>query len=183
MNPQKVVQATRRWVQDVVIDLNLCPFARRELVNDRIRFSVSEADTEDSLLADLQRELLLLTDDDSIETTLLVHPAVLQDFHDYNDFLAVADGLIQVLDLEGIFQIASFHPQYQFADTDADAAENYTNRSPYPMLHLLREASLERAIDAYPDTDAIPQRNIQRVTALGRPAMAALLAGCQQGDQ
>ena len=178
MNPDLVVQATRRWVQDVVIDLNLCPFARRELVNDRIRFSVSEADTEDALLADLQRELLQLTDDDSIETTLLVHPAVLQAFHDYNDFLAVADGLIQLLDLEGTIQIASFHPDYRFADTEPDAVENTTNRSPYPMLHLLREASLERAIAAYPDTDEIPRRNIARVEAIGREAMAALLASC-----
>lgn len=178
MNQQAVVQATRKWVEDVVIDLNLCPFARRELVNDRIRFSVTEAQTPDALLSELQQELMKLVDDDSIETTLLIHPGVLQDFHDYNDFLAVADGLVEILELEGVIQIASFHPHYQFAGTAADAAENYTNRSPWPMLHLLREASLERAIAAYPDTDAIPQRNIERVKALGPTAMKALLASC-----
>ena len=178
MNQQAVIQATRQWVEKVVVDLNLCPFARRELVNERVRFAVTEARTPDTLLEDLQRELLKLADDHSIETTLLIHPGVLQDFHDYNDVLAMADGLVEMLDLEGVFQVASFHPDYQFADTAADAAENYTNRSPCPMLHLLREASLERAIAAYPDTDAIPQRNIERVEALGQTAMKALLASC-----
>lgn len=179
MNQQTVIQATRQWVESVVIDLNLCPFARRELVNNRVRFAATEAQTPDALLDDLQQELLKLVDDDSIETTLLVHPAVLHDFHDYNDFLAVADGLVEILELEGVIQVASFHPDYQFAGTAADAAENYTNRSPYPMLHLLREASLEKAIATYPDTDAIPQRNIKRVEALGQDAMKALLAACQ----
>ena len=178
LNQDPVISATRRWVETVVVDLNLCPFARRELVSNRVRFAMSDAETEDVLLANLQRELLHLVDDDSIETTLLVHPGVLQDFHDYNDFLAVADALVAMLELEGVIQIASFHPHYQFAGTSVGAAENYTNRSPYPMLHLLREASLERAIAAYPDTDAIPQRNIERVEALGPNAMKALLASC-----
>ncbi len=178
MNQQAVIQATRQWVETVVVDLNLCPFARRELVNNRVRFAVTEARIPDALLGDLQQELMKLVDDDSIETTLLIHPGVLQDFHDYNDFLAVADGLIEILELEGVIQIASFHPHYQFAGTTADAAENYTNRSPWPMLHLLREASLERAIAAYPDTDAIPQRNIERVEALGEAAMKTRLAAC-----
>lgn len=180
MNQQAVMQATRNWVENVVVDLNLCPFARRELVNNRVRFAVTKAQTEDALLNELQQELMKLVDDSSIETTLLIHPGVLQDFHDYNDFLAMADGLLDILDLEGVIQIASFHPRYQFAGTAEDAAENYTNRSPYPMLHLLREASLERAIDAYPDTDAIPQRNIERVEALGKEAMKTLLAACHK---
>lgn len=183
MNQQSVIQATRRWVETVVIDLNLCPFARRELVNDRIRFVVSEAQTPDGLLVDLQQELLRLTDEASIETTLLIHPDVLTNFLDYNDFLDTADGLIELLELDGDLQIASFHPHYQFADTEAEATENATNRSPYPMLHLLREASLERAIESYPDTAAIPQRNIERVEALGGPAMAALLASCLDDSQ
>jgi hypothetical protein len=178
MNQQAVIQATRCWVEDVVVDLNLCPFARRELVNDRVRFAVAEARTPDTLLEDLQRELLKLIDDHSIETTLLIHPGVLQDFHDYNDFLAMADGLVEMLELEGVFQIASFHPHYQFAGTAADAAENTTNRSPYPMLHLLREESLEQAIARYPDTDDIPRNNIQRVEALGADHMKALLQRC-----
>lgn len=183
MNQQAVIQATRNWVETVVVDLNLCPFARRELVNNRVRFAVTEAQTADALLSELQREMMKLVDDVSIETTLLIHPGVLQDFHDYNEFLAMADGLVDILELEGVIQIASFHPHYQFAGTTADAAENYTNRSPWPMLHLLREASLEQAIAAYPDTDAIPQRNIERVEALGQDAMKALLASCYPKNQ
>lgn len=130
MNQQAVIQATRNWVETVVVDLNLCPFARRELVNNRVRFAVTEAQTADALLSELQREMMKLVDDVSIETTLLIHPGVLQDFHDYNEFLAMADGLVDILELEGVIQIASFHPHYQFAGTTADAAENYTNRSP-----------------------------------------------------
>lgn len=178
MNAEKVVHATRRWVEDVVIDLNLCPFARRELVNDRIRFTVTDAQTEESLLIDLQRELLRLTDDDRIETTLLIHPQVLQDFGDYNDFLAMADGLVEMLQLDGVIQIASFHPDYQFADTEANAVGNTTNRSPWPMLHLLREDSLADAIARYPDTAEIPRNNIERVEALGADHMSALLKRC-----
>lgn len=182
-NEQAVIHSTRRWVEDVVVGLNLCPFARRELVNERIAFVVSDAADEETLLADLQLELLRLTDDEQIETTLLIHPRVLQDFHDYNDFLAAADGLIELLGLEGVLQIASFHPRYQFAGTAPEAVENTTNQSPWPMLHLLREASLERAIANYPDPERIPQRNIERVTALGRPAMEALLAACHRKPQ
>jgi len=179
MNKQAIIDTTRQWVEKVVIDLNLCPFARRELVNNRIRFTVTGAQTPDALLMELQHELLRLTDDDSIETTLLIHPEVLRDFPDYNDFLDVADGLVQLLELEGVLQIASFHPQYQFAGTTENAVENYTNRSPWPMLHLLRESSLERAIASYPDTADIPARNIERVEGLGLAAMEALLASCQ----
>lgn len=182
MNPDLVVQATRRWVENVVIDLNLCPFARRELVSDRIRFSVTDARTEDALIEALHRELLQLVDHSEIETSLLIHPHVLTDFEDYNDFLALADGLLEMLDLDGVIQIASFHPRYQFADTGVEDVENYTNRSPYPLLHLLREDSLEKAISAYPDTSTIPQRNIECMKAYGRPAMAALLASCLPGD-
>lgn len=179
MNKQAIIDTTRQWVEKVVIDLNLCPFARRELVNNRIRFTVTAAQTPDALLMELQQELLRLADDDSIETTLLIHPEVLRDFPDYNDFLDVADGLVQLLELEGVLQIASFHPQYQFAGTTENAVENYTNRSPWPMLHLLRESSLERAIASYPDTADIPARNIERVEGLGLAAMEALLASCQ----
>ena len=177
MNKQAIIDTTRQWVEKVVIDLNLCPFARRELVNNRIRFTVTAAQTPDALLMELQQELLRLADDDSIETTLLIHPEVLRDFPDYNDFLDVADGLVQLLELEGVLQIASFHPQY--AGTTENAVENYTNRSPWPMLHLLRESSLERAIASYPDTADIPARNIERVEGLGLAAMEALLASCQ----
>lgn len=170
----KIIKPVRHWVETLVVGFNLCPFAKRELVNNRIRFSISEATTEQQLLNDLQTELSLLTHDETIETTLLIHPQVLQDFYDYNEFLDYADGLLVQMDLEGIYQIASFHPDYQFADTEADDVENYSNRSPYPLLHLIREQSLERAIANYPNSDLIPERNVELLKSLGKDKMEAL---------
>ena len=144
MEPGEIIEATRRWLETVVVGLNLCPFANRELVNNRVRFTVTTANSEQQLLKALENELGRLTRDDSVETTLLIHPQVLADFLDYNEFLGVADRLLTEMKLEGIYQIASFHPRYQFAGTDQDDVENYTNRSPYQMLHLIREASLEK---------------------------------------
>lgn len=178
MGENKVINATRKWVEDVVVGYNLCPFAKRELVRNRVRFVVSEAVTEDELLQALHAELQRLDDEPEIETTLLIHPGVLRDFGLYNEFLDAADGLLAYLDMEGVYQIASFHPDYQFAETEPDAAENYTNRSPFPMLHLLREASLEAAIDSYPDVDEIPQRNIELMEKLGEDKMRNTLAAC-----
>lgn len=183
MNEGTVIQATRKWVEDVVVGYNLCPFAKRELVKDRVRFVVTEANNEDELLQALQTELLRLEDEPEIETTLLIHPQVLHDFPDYNEFLGAADGLLTYLDMEGIYQIASFHPDYQFADTAPDAAENYTNCSPFPMLHLLREASLEAAIDNHPDVDGIPSRNIELMNKLGAEKMRGILAGCLKASE
>ena len=169
---------TRRWVENVVVELNLCPFARRELVRNRVRFSVSEAGTEVQLLVDLENELALLNNDKTLETTLLIHPGVLQDFLDYNQFLDDVDQLLVRTELDGVFQVASFHPDYQFAGTRPDDVENYTNRSPYPMLHLIREDSLERAIAGYPHPERIPERNIELLESLGRDKMQALLKAC-----
>ena len=165
--PDKITAAVRDWLESVVIGLNLCPFARRELIHDRVRFSISDATSEVQLLQALEAELEHLAEDAAIETTLLIHPDVLQDFADYNQFLELADGLLVQMQLDGVFQIASFHPDYQFAGTDADAAENYTNRSPYPILHLLREDSLSRAIENTADIDQIPLRNIRKMNQLG----------------
>jgi len=178
MSENKVINATRKWVEDVVVGYNLCPFAKRELVKNRVRFTVTNAGNEDDLLQALHAELQRLEDEPEIETTLLIHPDVLQDFYAYNEFLDAADALLAYLELEGVYQIASFHPDYQFADTEPGAAENYTNRSPYPMLHLLREASLEAAIDGYPNVDGIPDRNIALMNELGAEKMRAVLAGC-----
>ncbi len=178
MGETEVISATRKWVEEVVVGYNLCPFAKRELVRNRVRFVVSEAETEDELLQALHSELQRLEDEPEIETTLLIHPAVLQDFGPYNEFLDAADGLLAYLDMEGVYQIASFHPDYRFAGTEPDAAENYTNRSPFPMLHLLREASLEAAIDSYPDVDGIPQRNIELMNELGSEKMRSILRSC-----
>jgi len=171
-----IEKATRQWLEEVVIGLNLCPFARKELVNNRVRFVVSSADSEEALLADLQAELLHLDDHPETETTLLVHPGVLADFETYNDFLPAGDGLLELLELDGIYQIASFHPDYRFAGTGPEDAENFTNRSPFPMLHLLREASVERAVESHPDPDAIPERNIALMQTLGTAEMRQRLS-------
>ena len=168
MIEDKVETDVRNWVESFVVGLNLCPFAKKELLADRVRLAVSSVDSELELLAVLQFELELLERDDNIETTLLIHPCVLTEFEDYNQFLALCDGLLGQLGLEGVYQIASFHPGYRFEGTEMDAVENNTNRSPYPLLHLLREDSLESAIANFPDVDQIPLRNIELMRKLGR---------------
>lgn len=173
-----IVLAVRAWVETFVVDMNLCPFAKRELVKNRVRFVTTAATSEEQLLHVLQAELELLNTDPSIETTLLIHADVLQDFYDYNDFLSVADDVLLEMQLEGVYQIASFHPDYQFGGTQPSDAENYTNRAPYPILHLLREASLERVIADYPDVDNIPDRNIALMNTLGADKLQALLKAC-----
>ena len=172
-----VILATKQWIARAVIGLNLCPFARAPLAQQRVRFRVSHADNEDVLLDDLCEELVALQNADPqiCETTLLIHPRVLTEFLDYNDFLGAAETVVQVLGLEGELQVASFHPSYQFADTDADAVENCTNRSPYPILHLLRESSIERALEPIADPDEIHRRNIATLRKLGRAGWRALM--------
>ena len=160
MNESVCLDRVRHWVETVVVGWNLCPFARKELLQDRIRFVVTEACDEESLLHALLDELELLEQSPEVETTVLIHPEVLSDFYDYNQFLDYVDGLIAQYEYEGIFQVASFHPHYQFAGTEPEDAENYTNRSPYPILHILREESLARAIERYHDVEGIPERNI-----------------------
>jgi hypothetical protein len=152
-----------------VIGLNLCPFAENPYRGNRVRFCVSEQRSAAGLLQDLRAQLsdLALAAPAQCETSLLIHPWVLTDFIEYNDFLAVCDEAVLELDLEGVLQVASFHPQYQFAGTQPDDIENFTNRSPYPMLHLLREASVERAVEAVGDTEEIFRRNIRTLRALG----------------
>jgi hypothetical protein len=177
---EQTVRSVRHWVETLVVEMNLCPFAKRELVKNRVRFSTTTSTTEEQLLMALQAELELLNSDPSVETTLLIHAGVLQDFYDYNRFLGYADSLLVGMGLEGIYQIASFHPDYLFGGTQADDAENYTNRSPYPMLHLIREASLERVIADYPDVDQIPLRNIALMNELGQDKLQALLKSCLQ---
>jgi hypothetical protein len=172
--PDKTESTVRHWLESVVIELNLCPFAEREFNNDRVRFAETNARTEIRLLQALEAELEHLSANASVETTLLVHPNMLADFEDYNQFLELADGLLVQMELDGVFQIASFHPDYQFADTQADDAENYTNRSPYPLLHILREDSLARAVEHTPDVDQIPIRNIQKMNELGTEKLKLL---------
>jgi uncharacterized protein len=169
MTADDIVAATRRWLERSVIGLNLCPFAESVYRADHVRFRVSEQSTASGLLQELGAELNALhaADPSQCETTLLIHPGVLTDFVEYNDFLEVAEAAVVELGLEGELQVASFHPQYRFADTQPEDIENYTNRSPFPMLHLLREASIERAIAAVPDADEIYRRNIRTLRNLG----------------
>lgn len=161
-----------------MIGLNLCPFAKRELVKNRIRFFVSEASTEELLLEDLQGELKFLVQNEAVETTLLIHPDVLRDFYDYNEFLSYADELLEQMELDGTFQIASFHPEYQFDGSEADDIDNFTNRSPYPLLHILREDSLERAIARHPESSQIGDNNIATLKRLGHEKTLALFQTC-----
>jgi len=178
MKDEQIIAAVRHWVETMVVGMNLCPFAKRELVKERVRFVTTEADNQEALLLVLHDELERLTQQPDIETTLLIHPQVLQDFYDYNDFLYLADRLLVQMELEGVYQIASFHPDYQFGGTEPEDAENYTNRSPYPVLHLLREDSLERVIADYPNVDDIPERNIALMNELGTNKLKALLQDC-----
>ncbi|MCH9638726.1 MAG: DUF1415 domain-containing protein [Betaproteobacteria bacterium] len=178
MKDDDIVRIVRQWVESFIVELNLCPFAKRELVKNRVRFVVTDATTEDQLMAAIQAELELLDRDPSVGTTLLIHPKVLQDFDDYNQFLNFADRFLAQLRMQGVYQIASFHPDYQFSGTDPDDAENYTNRSPYAMLHLLREESLKRVIADYPDVDQIPVHNIELMNRLGQDKLQALLQAC-----
>jgi uncharacterized protein len=177
MEPDPPIAATRRWIEAVVVGLNLCPFARRVLDDDRIRYTVTEAADAEALRTALAEELLRLigTPRMETETTILIHPHVLMDFLDYNDFLAEADELLDELDLTGVIQIASFHPQYRFAGTEPDDVTNYTNRSPYPMLHLLREDSVTEVAGNPELLDGIPERNIATMRRLGLRGIRALL--------
>ena len=163
------IARTREWMQRAVIGLNLCPFAKAVAVRGQVRFVLSEAATPEALLEELGLELAHLRDTDpaQTDTTLLIHPQVLGDFLDYNDFLDLADALVEDMALDGVLQVASFHPDYRFADAGADDIGNYTNRSPYPTLHLLREDSVTRAVEAYPDPDVIIGRNLRTLEGLG----------------
>jgi hypothetical protein len=176
------IAETRAWVEHVVIGLKLCPFAPASAIKGLIRYATTDATTPEALLEDLVSELqrLAASSPEEVETTLLIHPHVLQDFRDYNDFLLVADEVVRSLGLDGDIQIASFHPHYQFAGTETDDLGNATNRSPYPTLHLLREDSITRAIDAFGDTAAISETNIATLEKLGQAGWEALQRRCRE---
>ncbi|GGX02038.1 MULTISPECIES: DUF1415 domain-containing protein [Undibacterium] len=171
-----VIAQTKLWLEKAVIGLNLCPFAKGVHIKDQIRYFVSHATTPEALLKDLVAELEVLAEanPEKIDTCLLIHPFVMQDFLDYNDFLEVADATVEELDLDGILQVASFHPQYQFEDAAPDDIDNYTNRSPFPTLHLLREESIDKAVEAFPEAEQIYDKNIQTLRALGHEAWKKL---------
>lgn len=177
-----VIARTRAWVERAVIGLNLCPFARGPQGKGRVRYVVCSCASTEGLLACLLEELRALAQaaPESVETTLLIHPHVLEDFADFNDFLDLAEAATRQLELDGVIQVASFHPQYQFAGSAPADLGNATNRSPYPTLHLIREESIDRAVQAFPEAGAIFASNIATLERLGAPGWAALLEQCRE---
>lgn len=183
MTPHELAIAhTRAWVNRVVIGLNLCPFAKPVEKKEQIRYVVTDAESRESLLKVLLAEVRLLVEADpaEIETTLLIHPAALADFLEYNDFLTAAEAILAAVAGAGVLQLASFHPQYQFADTEPGDISNATNQSPYPMLHLLRETSVSRALATYPNPETIFETNIHTLNSLGTEGWRALQAQCRR---
>ncbi len=184
VNHDEVIATMRLWLEKAVIGLNLCPFAKGVYVKNQVRFVVSEARHLDGFLEDLDRELDLLAaaDPAQIDTTLLIHPTLMPDFLEFNDFTVLAEAAVEEHGLEGILQVASFHPAFQFADTEPEDIGNYTNRAPYPTLHLIREESLSRAVAAYPDAEAIYGRNIETLEKLGIAGWRALGFSARPGE-
>jgi hypothetical protein len=178
---QQVEDATREWLEQAVIGLNLCPFARREYDGGRVRIAVTAATDPEALLLAFATELNRLEDEPEIETTLLVLAEGTADFFDYLDLLDMAEAWVEERELEGIYQLASFHPDYQFADSEPEDEANYTNRSPWPIIHILREQSVEGAVAAHPDTSRIPERNISLAREKGIKYWQDLLAGLRTG--
>jgi len=180
--PEQAIAETRAWVDRAVIGLNLCPFAKAVQAKGQVRYVVCEATDEEALLQRLCDEMRLLADTPAaeIDTTLLIHPSVLVDFLDYNDFLDVADAAVDELGLAGVLQVASFHPQYQFEGTEVSDVTNATNQSPYPTLHLLREDSVDRAVAAFAEAETIFEANMRTLEALGEDGWSQLKAQCRK---
>lgn len=174
----RAIKETRAWLSKIVIGLELCPFAKPVHVKGQIRYRVSRAQTPEALLEDLIAELGYLreADPDAVDTTLLVHPHVLTDFLDYNDFLSVVEVTLEELELDGVLQVASFHPDYLYAGNDRDDPANCVTRSPYPLLHLLREASVDRAVAVFPDASEIVNKNVDTLRTLGLDGFQRLIA-------
>ncbi|MCL9684676.1 DUF1415 domain-containing protein [Legionella maioricensis] len=172
-----IAQQTLDWVRSFIVKYNLCPFAKGPVNKGKLRIAVSNTSKKAQALEDLMTEVQFLDNNPEIETTLLVFTNSFKIFFTYLDFVDIAERLLQEQDYEGIYQLATFHPDYYFADTDPEDVSNYTNRSPYPMLHLLREDNLEKAISAYGDTEMIPQRNIETLHELGLEKIKKILEG------
>lgn len=175
-----IIKQVKCWLEKLVIGENLCPFARQPYDAGRIRFVISQAEEIETLLTDVLAELLYLRETplEEAETSLLILPQMLEDFLDYNDVLDLVDALLQQQQMEGEFQVASMHPDYQFTETEFDDAQNFSNRSPYPILHLIREESLSRALEQFPNPEQIPERNIRHMQALGSTTLQKLLSQC-----
>ena len=183
MSTEKQVAAqTRKWVQEIVMHHNFCPFAHKPFRNDTIRYSVCMADEPEGVVETFIEELLTLRDGnrEELETTILVTPNCFAKFEDYNQFLDIADELIEQLHLEGQIQVASFHPDYQFADLELDDVRNYTNRSLYPTFHLILEDSIDEARESYPDVHVIPENNMKLLAEMGLEEAQRQLAACRE---
>jgi len=174
----ELIAQTTRWIETVIVANNFCPFAAREVQRDSIRYRVVRDSAPEPCLLAVAEECLRLDDDPDTETTLVVFLEAFADFYDYLDFVAIAEELLLEQGYEGVYQLASFHPEYLFDGSDTQDPANYTNRSPYPMLHLLRESSIERALQDYPGAEDIPQHNIDSTRRMGLERMQALLAAC-----
>jgi hypothetical protein len=174
---RQVAADTQRWVEKAVIGLNLCPFAKAVQIKGQVRYAVSDAVDEEGVLADLEGELMLISeaDPEAIDTTLLILPEALHDFYEFNDFGELSDRLLKRMRLVGELQVATFHPAFQFDGTDPDDIGNYTNRSPYPTLHILREASIDRAVEAFPEAETIYEKNIETLEELGHDGWRKLM--------
>lgn len=173
-----IIAQTKKWITDVVIACNFCPFAAREVKRGSVHYEVLQDTEVDAVMDAVKKILLLLDEDPAIETSLLILPNDFENFEDYLDLVATTEGLLEENDYESIYQVASFHPQYLFAGSSDDDPGNYTNRSPYPMLHFLREESVSKAVDGHPDIDDVPYKNIQFAKEKGLTYMQQLLASC-----
>ena len=179
----ELISQTLCWIKLVIVELKICPFAKRELEKESIRYSIVKHEALEDCLQSVINECVYLDDNQNTATTLLIFPNAFSEFDDYLQLVEIAEKLMAQQGYEGIYQIASFHPDYVFADSTPDDAANYTNRSPSPMLHLIREASLEKALESYPDPEKIPQRNIELTRSLGLDAMKSKLDACCQNPK
>lgn len=175
---ETVIAKTKKWITDVVVGCNFCPFAARELKRNTVNYIVENSTDISVCLETFIRECMRMDDDDATETSFIIYTDMFADFEDYLDFVSLAEALLEQEDYEGVYQVASFHPQYCFDDVDENDASNYTNRSVYPMLHILREESIEKALENYPDPDAIPERNIDFARNKGAAYMQMLRNAC-----
>ncbi|MBD5771901.1 DUF1415 domain-containing protein [Marinomonas colpomeniae] len=180
LSDELVTTQTMKWVKDFIVALNVCPFAKREVEKERVRIMVLRSKKTEVALEELMAEIQWLDEQQETETTLLVFPTLFKDFHRYLDFVEMAENLMFDQSCEGIYQLATFHPDYCFSGTEPDDVSNYTNRSPYPMLHLLREASMDKAIEFYGDTSKIPNQNIEKMETLGKTKLDDMFAVCMK---
>lgn len=182
LSDELVTTQTMKWVKDFIVGFNVCPFAKREVEKESVRVVVLRSKKIDVALEELMAEVQWLDEQAETETTLLVFPTLFNDFHRYLDFVDMAENLMFEQGCEGVYQLATFHPDYCFSGAEPDDVSNYTNRSPYPMLHLLREASVEKAIEFYGDTSDIPNENIEKMETLGRAKLDDMFATCMKAN-